>query len=209
MPEMDGEAATRVIRGRELPGPRTPIVAVTAHAMTGDRERYFAAEMDDYLTKPIRPAELARVVKQWCRRPEGGAKQVAPARSETMSATPGDEQFAEVLSRLREIGLLDDATLLAETSEIFLTDADSMVAQMKDAFSSGDAHVLAEASHRLKGAALNLGFNTIAEPAKAIEARAKRGEFAGTPEMLNQIETKLARVGVWLRQIASAPLPPS
>ncbi len=126
-----------------------------------------------------------------------------------MGGTPQDARFDEVLARLREIGLMDEPSLLAETAELFLTDADSMVNQMKDAFAGGDAHALRESSHRLKGAALNLGFTVLAEPAKAIEERAKRGEFAGTPESLTQLETELIRVGAWLRQVASAPHPPS
>ncbi|MBM4015567.1 MAG: Hpt domain-containing protein [Planctomycetes bacterium] len=126
-----------------------------------------------------------------------------------MGGTPPDARFDEVLERLREIGLMDEPALLAETAELFLTDADAMVNQMKNAFSGGDAHALRQASHRLKGAALNLGFTTLAEPARAIEERALRGEFAGTPESLTQLESELIRVGEWLRRVASAPLPPS
>lgn len=126
-----------------------------------------------------------------------------------MDGLPKDASFDEVLARLREIGLLEDQSLLAETAELFLTDANTTLTLMKDAFAGGDAHALRESSHRLKGAALNLGFATIAEPARAIEERARRGEFAGTPESLNELELELARVGSWLRRLASAPLPPS
>ncbi|MCA0997587.1 PAS-domain containing protein [Alloyangia pacifica] len=65
MPGMDGKEATRRIREIEGDGPRVPIIAVTAHAMTGDREALIAAGLDDYLTKPLRKPDLARLIEKW------------------------------------------------------------------------------------------------------------------------------------------------
>ncbi|NIY99145.1 response regulator, partial [Salipiger sp. HF18] len=65
MPHMDGREATREIRALEAGGPRVPIIAVTAHAMTGDREGVIEAGLDDYLTKPLRKAELAALLDKW------------------------------------------------------------------------------------------------------------------------------------------------
>jgi hypothetical protein len=77
MPEMDGFEATRLWREREAPGRRVPIVAMTANAMQGDRERCLASGMDDYITKPVQPAELERVIGHWGR--AGG--QIAPGKA--------------------------------------------------------------------------------------------------------------------------------
>ncbi len=124
-------------------------------------------------------------------------------------STGGASTYPEVLDRLREIGLLEEQSLLAETAELFLTDAASTLVAMQEAFASGDSGSLERAAHRLKGAALNLGVASIAEPTRHLEANARRGEFAGGPEALAAVERELDSVGRWLRGVASSPLPPS
>jgi CheY-like chemotaxis protein len=80
MPELDGYAATSEIRRCERPSRHTPIVAMTAHAMAGDRERCLSMGMDDYISKPVRIAALQEILKRW----------IASARSESASATGQD-----------------------------------------------------------------------------------------------------------------------
>jgi signal transduction histidine kinase/DNA-binding response OmpR family regulator len=208
MPEMDGESATREIRRREAADPargRTPIVALTAHAMTGDRERYLAAGMDDYVTKPVRAAELARVVSRWAKK---GSERTAESPKTDFENNPMDptsgtsNAYPEVVERLREIGLLDDPALVAETIGLFLQDADAVLDTLQSSFASGDSASLERAAHRLKGAALNLGVTSLATPARVIEEQSKRANFSGIPEPLATLGRELVTVRAFLTSLA-------
>ncbi|MCT4370327.1 PAS-domain containing protein [Yangia mangrovi] len=90
MPGMDGKEATQRIRALEGEGPRVPIIAVTAHAMSGDREALLAAGLDDYLTKPLRKAELARLIERW-----GGEGAASGAAQHSESELPADQAALE------------------------------------------------------------------------------------------------------------------
>src|SRR5262245_46076249 len=117
-------------------------------------------------------------------------------------------KYLEVIDRLREIGLLEDHALLGETTHLFLRDAADMVVVMKEGFAKGDAAALHRASHRLKGAALNLGVSGIAANARTTEEGARRGELVDVAASLAAIESELQCVGDFLRGLAKdrAPL---
>jgi HPt (histidine-containing phosphotransfer) domain-containing protein len=108
-------------------------------------------------------------------------------------------EYADVVARLKDIGLLDEPELFAETVDLFLTDATAVVAQLKEAFATGDALALERAAHRVKGAALNLGVSSIALPAKALEDEARRDVFAGAPANIRTLEVELSKVSDFLR----------
>jgi HPt (histidine-containing phosphotransfer) domain-containing protein len=107
--------------------------------------------------------------------------------------------YPDVVERLREIGLLDDPLLLAETVELFIADAALMVTKISDAFAEGDLDALERAAHRLKGAALNFGANAIAQAARTLEEEARRGGFVGAPSAIHALENELAHVAPFLR----------
>lgn len=117
-------------------------------------------------------------------------------------------KYLEVVERLREIGLLGDHALLAETTQLFRKDAADMLVVMKEGFAKGDAAALHRASHRLKGAALNLGATGIAVNARTIEEGARRGELIDVAASIKAIESELQCVGDFLTGLAKdgAPL---
>ena len=115
--------------------------------------------------------------------------------------------FLEVVQRLREIGLMDDHALLAETTQLFLHDAADMVVQMKEGHARKDVDAIGRAAHRLKGAALNLGVAGVAAPAREIEERARRGDRTDVAALIAAIEREVKCVGDFLQDLAKAGSP--
>ena len=155
MPVMSGFDATAAIRERErTTGQHVRIVAMTAHAMSGDRERCLEAGMDGYVSKPIEPAILYAAVEQ------------AAVTSAPQATVPGRGTFDEAALRHR---LSDDSGLMNEVVHVFLEDLPRRLEAIKDAVSARNPGALREAAHALKGAAGNLSAGTLSEAAHALE----------------------------------------
>jgi CheY-like chemotaxis protein len=174
MPELDGYAATAAIRAEERKRPaepRMPIIAMTAHAMAGDRERCLAAGMDDYLAKPLRPDEVDRVVAQWITEP---APRVSPA-GRTPAREPGPlgrrSPPIEALiddARMR-LFRRDYADVAGRLAELFAETTPELLGSLRAAHEAGDADALGRAAHKLKGSCQNVGASFMATLASALE----------------------------------------
>jgi CheY-like chemotaxis protein len=182
MPEMDGLEATRRIIQRWPAGERPWIVAMTAEAMSGDRERCLEAGMNDYLAKPIRVDELVAAIKRTPRRAEGSAA------SEVVTADGSIDQKA--LTRLSE-GTGGDDGFVAELIEQFVTEAPDLVAAMRTGTDTGDADGVRRAAHTLKSNAATFGANELAARCAALEDAAKRGELGDAVASLDAIARDL------------------
>ncbi|HSH88530.1 MAG TPA: response regulator, partial [Ramlibacter sp.] len=173
MPEIDGLEATRQIHaawGDKSP----PIIALTAGASAEDRARCEAAGMDDYLTKPLQVAGLARALERWTTSREmlaGGVP--TPARA----PQPAPEAPLMDFSRLEEFREFDDAelTMTREVMGLFLADTPARIDAIAQAVAAQDAAALSRAAHALKGGASNVGAKAIQQHADALEAAAKEG----------------------------------
>ena len=175
MPEMDGYTASREIRGREAGGARTPIIALTANALEGDRDRCLAAGMDDYVTKPVTEADLARVLSRYI---------------------PGDESSPldqEVVARLRTLSS-DDSDFLGELASLYLDDAPSRLAAIREAIATDDPETLASAAHALKSSSGNVGAMRMRDLASSLESVGKSGTIDGAQAMLDEASAELERV---------------
>jgi two-component system sensor histidine kinase/response regulator len=194
MPEMDGlQAATR-IRERELgTGAHIPIIAVTAHAMKGDRERCLAAGMDDYIAKPINPAELAKVIQLTV---PAGTK-VAAVLADVVPRGPSD---AELLARFD-----GDGGLLKELAGIFLQECPRMLDAIRAALRAADLKALESAAHTLKGSVGNFAVPGPWETAQRLELLAKSGQLSGAEDIFHALEQQLAQFNQILAKHTAEP----
>jgi HPt (histidine-containing phosphotransfer) domain-containing protein len=196
MPEMDGFEATAAIRGLEAGRRRTPIVAMTAKAVKGDRERCLEAGMDDYLAKPIRPRELGEVLEKWT----GAERAGGPAGPSPVPETVPASAYDVIVGRLRELGMLEEAEFRDETLAAFLEDCRRALETLRGAVSAGDAHTLEHSAHRVKGASLNLGASELAELARGLEERGSRADLEGAHAALASLEGEFGQVRSFLRR---------
>jgi signal transduction histidine kinase/CheY-like chemotaxis protein/CHASE1-domain containing sensor protein/HPt (histidine-containing phosphotransfer) domain-containing protein len=177
MPEMDGFEATAAIRAREAAdGGHMPILAMTAHALQGDRERCLAAGMDGYLAKPIRPDELIELVESAVPAPGAAGSPVAPA-----AGLAG--------------GLAGNEGLLKKLAGLFVADAAQLQADIRDAIAHRDSEALERAAHRLRGSAGYFAAHRTLDLAQRLEQLGKAGDFSPSTERLSRdLAEELARV---------------
>ena len=170
MPGMDGLETTRRIRAGERSGVRIPIVAMTANAMKGDREACLAAGMDGYLSKPISPAELERIMAFAAQ----GVPDAAAAPEDDHEKTIARTDVFDRASLLERV--IWDEELCSRVVETFLDDGKNLVSQFVDAAERGDSVNARIAAHTLRGAASNVAAGTLASLASRAEETASEGD---------------------------------
>jgi CheY-like chemotaxis protein len=185
MPEMDGYAATAEIRRREDGGRRIPIVAMTAHAMEGDREQCLAAGMDDYITKPVSPAAIGAVVRRWVRTP-GVRNAAAPA--ETQPAALDAARIAQLRATLGR----GDGAQFRRLIETFLGDTGVRLGELRQCLNRKDAAMVRRLAHTLRGSCLSLGALRMTEVASALERVSAQGDGAAA-SLVDQLEAEFRR----------------
>jgi CheY-like chemotaxis protein len=181
MPEMNGLEATAAIRERERStGGHVPIVAMTAHAMSGDRERCLDAGMDAYVSKPLRPDELMAAID--------GVAAPPPAAPEPESV---QAQIAEHTSTLLA-GFAGNRTLLGEVIDVFLTDSPGLVTAVRQATDARAPDALAHAAHALRGS-IGLFLQRAAyDTAHRLEDAARRNDLTGVDDTCAALEREMA-----------------
>jgi CheY-like chemotaxis protein/HPt (histidine-containing phosphotransfer) domain-containing protein len=174
MPVMDGMEATRQIRDPHSGtlNPAVTIVALTAHAMQGDRERCLNMGMDDYLAKPIKAAELQEVISRWLSTGAPGQESEPIPEVMAVTETPAPPVFDEkVLLNLLE----GDRESAIEIVNQFQEDVVTQVARLREAIQTGDAVVLRERAHTLKGSAASVGAEALRYCAADLEKKGVGG----------------------------------
>jgi CheY-like chemotaxis protein len=192
MPGMDGLETTAAIRARERATSRhVPVIAMTAHAMKGDRERCLAAGMDGYVTKLIRPRELFDAL----------AALVPPAPA----APPGGEGLLDREAALERAG--GDAELLGELADLFLAECPKLMAEVHQAVRAGDASRLRRSAHALKGSVSNFGAAEATAAAQHLEQMGRRQDLSGAEEAWAALQQAMRRLEPALAGLRPAPRP--
>lgn len=163
MPVLDGYAATLALREREGSGARTPVIAMTAGVLAEERARCLEVGMDDFVSKPVDPETLRRVLAQWTR---GPGADVAGVESHPIDDAVLDSTRVAVL---RALGTSDGWGVFPAASEAFLIDLPGLLQGLRAAVGRDDATTMGELAHKLRGAAANLGANRVAKLCPAFE----------------------------------------
>jgi CheY-like chemotaxis protein/HPt (histidine-containing phosphotransfer) domain-containing protein len=185
MPEMDGFEATRAIRRGEAGKDRrkTPVIAMTARAMQGDREECLASGMNDYLSKPIDPPLLAKILTRWL-----------VQKNEDDPAVPVFDRKA------LEDRLMGDEALIGEMIDIFLEDTLGRIEVLKGHARSGDVDNARAQAHSIKGAAANIGGEVLRRVALEIEKAGKAGDIERVRQMTPQLEKQFDQLKATMRE---------
>ena len=195
MPTLDGFGATARIRAYEqaVDWPRTPVVALTANALEGDREKCLQAGMDGYLSKPFTREQLCRALE---------ACESAPGETPTPVAAALDARALEQIRALQQPGAPD---LLEKIIGLYLENSRSTTERICAALATGDASGLREAAHALKSSSANVGAIGLAEIARQLESLGRDANVDAARPLVDQMSNEHQRVVTALqaRQVAA------
>jgi CheY-like chemotaxis protein len=220
MPEMDGVEATRRIRHGEVVSEQPRIIAMTAHALKGNREQYLAAGMDDYVSKPVRIEELVKALYK-CQPLQSQANGSLTEPWATSVTTTTDSMthhhwnssnvhLLDVPSNsvvktknndwpinmdlLKETIGPDAGEMLAQMLPLFFEEAQALIAALKEAIKAGDLQELKKAAHTLKGSSASLGLISLATISRTLEEMVRQKRMDEAAQKLKQLEIEYGRV---------------
>ncbi len=189
MPEMDGYEATSEIRRTEVEPKHTPIVAMTAHALEGDREKCIAAGMDDYISKPVKPEELTRVLNAF----------LGTAKKEDRVA-PIDTSLVD-LERMHDT-MGDEPTQFAETLNLYLETMSKNLEQLEVAVTSNDGNEIESIAHNCAGMSATCGMTFVVGALRELEVAARTGNLTNAPQAVAQARQEFERLQTFLTEHA-------
>ncbi|WP_334398009.1 hybrid sensor histidine kinase/response regulator [Bradyrhizobium sp. AZCC 2289] len=189
MPEMDGYQATQEIRRREGAGRHTPIIALTADVLKDARAKSLSAGMDDHITKPLDPQELAAALDRWL-------PSVDELESQAVAAARRPEGAVDrtVLDGLRELERSGAPGLVKKVLDLFLLDTPEQLADLRDSLRKGDSVRLVKVAHSLKGSAANLGAREMVRICAELQMLGEAENISIAPSLIANLESQFGSV---------------
>jgi CheY-like chemotaxis protein/HPt (histidine-containing phosphotransfer) domain-containing protein/anti-sigma regulatory factor (Ser/Thr protein kinase) len=191
MPEMDGFEATRFIRIKLQPSVRPVIVAMTAFALEGDKEKCIEAGMDDYISKPFLVEEIVDKIRQWGKGKPSGSK------TETKENVNREKKEGTVIlnmksiMRLKEMTAGSDPAFFNQVVNMFINQADEQIYDMSKALSSGNWKEMSSIAHKMKGSSLNIGAEALAETCRKIELKGIENDSEGMDALVKKLAQEI------------------
>ncbi len=213
MPVMDGFEATRLIREKEKDRRHSIIVAMTAHALKGDRERCIVAGMDDYISKPINPQEMFSVIKKWVK---AGAEDTAESEAEIkeeaviQAANPipvpevkeTEEGYESPVNMKTAMERFDnDMEFFKRMVDEFLSYVPEQIKSLEDAVKSGNADELQKSGHSIKGTAGMLSADRVSSVAMSIETKGNNHDISDVPGLLEELKSEILQLELFAKTL--------
>lgn len=188
MPEMDGLETTRRIINKWKTGERPKIIAITADAMAGDREKCVEAGMDDYIGKPIRIEDVETILDRW-----GVENKLQKPSHQNLEDADQEAIEQSLRERVHQLGLETDAAFTIDLIETFLTTAETQVKKLLEAFQEKNLRQIHYLAHSLKGNSFNIGAKTLGTLSATIEDHASAGHTEDFERIYEEIQKEFVR----------------
>ncbi len=204
MPRMDGFKATEKIRKLQDDGAHTPIIAMTAHAMKGDRERCLAAGMDDYISKPVDPGAILRVLQQWLPPEMAFGKESAPETEAPPPPSPavaedGEKQVLNIQKALFITG--GKVPTFKRIASVLIEHTPRRIEELRVALEKDDLPEIARLSHSLKGASASVGGERLSEAALRLEMQARAGTLEAMSALFEVVEEEFVALDKAIKRL--------
>jgi signal transduction histidine kinase/DNA-binding response OmpR family regulator len=197
MPEMDGYQASRIIRNPSsgVINPDIPIIAMTANAMKGDREKCIEAGMNDYIAKPVDPEVLARMIEHFIGPPEEGMEEKKAAlhvQPHDRNPVAGEAVVFDKEAMMTRLAA--DMEFMRYVATVFMDDIPKQIHHLKESIDAGDREEVHRQAHSLKGAAANVDGHCMMRVALEMERLGKTGDMNGVREKMPRLEHEFKRL---------------
>lgn len=197
MPELDGYETTRHLHRTLESNQRPVIIAMTAFAMEGDKEKCIAAGMDDYISKPIIIEEIVNVITRY----GGNRKSTRAEKPVERQEESSDYINRGVIQRLKELNEKVDPDFFRVVINMFLNQSPNLIDEIRHYMQSGQYDKMGQAAHKLKGSSMNLGAGTLAELCKKIEIKARTNELSDIDRLIESLQPVYEKTETELKKL--------